>query len=184
MSLTSAVGAVPVLLLNLLMTSSSVAGQARHNEVKGWQGAEWGMTVEQVATAIGRPLGEPVKEGFDGVRRTVGTLGLSPDPQVTCHDVQGMAVGDSTATARFCFGGEGQTGLVLVGLSFKPKTASAPVKDSLTATYGKPRFGSVNFRDIKMELFSWSLPATGVYLRDDIGEGLLTLTFAKQRPAP
>lgn len=197
MSLRSAAAVVPVILLNFTTSGpvvgsvasppplSTAAGQPRHDEVQGWLGAKWGMTVAQVAIATGRPLGEPVKGGFDSLRISGGPTGLGPDPQVTCYDAQEVAAANSTAWGMFCFGGDGETGLVLVDAVFKPGMAFASVKDYLTATYGKPSgSGSATFRNTKIEQVRWNLPATEIYLGDNVRDGLLTVTVVKRRPTP
>ena len=166
-------------------TAAAAGGQqpaADAKNVKGRYGAEWGMTTEQVTAAIGLPLGAPVKSGFADLNFY---LGLEGDLEVTCYDVHKMPTDGRAARVRFCFGGKGQTGLMLVDRVLKPEEKFTFVRDELAARYGAPSSsGDSTFRGNRIERSKWLLPATEIHCGSNVrGDSTLTVTYFKRRPA-
>jgi hypothetical protein len=122
-------------------------------DIKGWRGAEWGMSPDQVAEATRLTLGAPeLREPKEG-------------PALTCRRVQEIEVGNWTANARFCFSELGNKGLISIALDFGDRVEFGELRDELAAKYGLPISettpnvpkGAVDFTRAK-----WLLPITEI----------------------
>jgi hypothetical protein len=114
-------------------------------DIKGWHGAEWGMTVEQVTAAaqLGPLRVKPPTPHFLGTSYEAGTI----------------AIGRMTATVTFSFrDGEGLTN---IGLTFGDEPF-APLRDELKARYGEPTSESHERGFIAIEEAKWILSSTSI----------------------
>jgi hypothetical protein len=128
-------------------------------DVKGWRGSEWGMTPEQVATALNRPLGEPKPDPRDG------------QPYYSLGEVSvGTWVADVELGFRTSPMGSGapRTQLVHVVLGFKSPLGRpdfTSVRDELKATYGPPtseKSGPSAWGGGLRQEANWTLPSTQI----------------------
>lgn len=141
-------------------TTASAPANRSAKDVKGWRGAEWGMTPDKVAAALGQKLGE-VKTS-------------TRDPAQTYYELEGLAVGEWIADVELGFkqsapGTEASNRqLVYVILGFKltdGKPDFTKVRDELKATYGDPtseedeRHPQMGNRN---QYARWTLPSTQI----------------------
>jgi len=114
-------------------------------DVKGWHGAEWGMNPEQVAAAVGFPLGEPLSPDIakQDLRASEDARAAADFTVIKEYRVAKVPVSDWTAHAEFFFGESGRSGLTKVVLEL----GSVPyptVRDEVTAKYGAPTSDSIS----------------------------------------
>ena len=99
---------------------------APQQDIRGWRGAQWGMSPEQVTQATGLTLGgAEFRDTKDG-------------PSVTCRRGPEVEVGNWTAATRFCFSEVGRKGLVSASLDFGDLVDFSDLRDELAAKYGLP----------------------------------------------
>lgn len=131
-----------VLAFALTLTAGVFTGTVQNQvapvapaDIKGWRGAEWAMTPDQVNAATGLSL-ETVKE-IDG-----GKCGKDQGDLTVLQSARSIEVGKETAQATFCFGPKG---LKQVTLDLGPSPAAYPtIRDELISVYGKPVSESSN----------------------------------------
>jgi hypothetical protein len=94
----------PLLMIGTLMlivtANSNLVAQSPQNDIKGWNGAEWGMTIEQVRTATGFAFSDP-------------PTSVKEDPAEKCYHEVAVQVGEWKAGVNFCLDGKGFRGLWL-----------------------------------------------------------------------
>jgi hypothetical protein len=168
-----------VLAACAMSTGVILLGQQPGPDVKGWHGAEWGMSVEQVREASSLTLSGPR---------------VPPIPGVTCHDSRQVEVGEWKPDVSFCFGGQGfkETELTGISLAFREHTKSsttyAKLRDELKSKYGAPtsekqdamKYGTGG------STTRWLLPSTELEcIANVIGnEQFIYVTYSRRKPSP
>jgi hypothetical protein len=130
------------------VAAQSPSGGHVSQDIKGWRGAEWGMTPEQVGKVTGLRLGDPVT-GENG-------------PPAQCYDVANVPTGDWNAAVRFCFGQDGQQGLTLIEVRLGAQASYARIRDDLKNKYGAPvsEIHDVLPSGSILDQTKWLLPST------------------------
>jgi len=103
---------------------TNAAAQQSPQDVKGWRGAEWGMTPEQVAAVLNQPLGEPKR------------FAVPPWGDIPYYKLSDVTVGAWKAAADLRFKDNRLIGVVLYFPETVPEFRA--VRDELVATYGPP----------------------------------------------
>lgn len=146
------------LVLAFVGVGALAFGQQAPPDTKGWHGAEWGMTKEQVETATGFKLGEA-----ETGRHTVGS---GPEEiAVECRPGGPTAIGSIHVTTVFCFEDSRPFGLVKVGLEAQDTTVFQDLRTELKARYGDPTAEEDqpgSFATWKQA--KWLLPSTEIFL--------------------
>jgi hypothetical protein len=146
---------------------------ASPQDTRGWRGAEWGMSPDQVTEVTRLVLGGPdFRDPREG-------------PPVTCRRSQEIEVGNWTATVRFCFSELGNKGLVSVSLDFGDRVEIGDLRDELAAKYGLPisetsqpaAKGTVDLARAR-----WLLPYTEIVCQSRSGRSgpALILTYSQR----
>jgi hypothetical protein len=145
-------------------------------DIKGWHGAEWGMTVEQATAAAN--LGPFTQQPRDPTF-----------PTTTSYEAGQIAVGAATAKVTLHF--ETGKGLDSIGLQFSGAMSFEQLRDELKAKYGEPvstggggRVGGLG----GVIRAKWLLPSTeitcerwgGTSLADS---GALILSYRRRAPS-
>lgn len=142
-------------------------------EVKGWRGAEWGMTPDQVATALSSPLGERTRSPN------------KDEPDVFLFRIQKVPVGDWTATVTVVFRESGaQVKLFRVMLEWREDKNFLKLRDELKSTYCPPTSETRNASLGRTEA-RWILPLTQIdcSLFEVSDKAFTTVSFQEHKPA-
>lgn len=111
------------LAIALIAVAATLAPAQSAPDAKGWRGAEWGMTKDEVVAAVSL---NPV------VTKPVDTK----DPETTALLMGGVTIGDRMAVVTFYF--DRAEKLKAVGLNFGDILEFNRWRDELTAKYGAP----------------------------------------------
>jgi hypothetical protein len=146
------------LVLAFVGVGALAFGRQAPPDTKGWHGAEWGMTKDQVDAATGFQLGDAVLKKSD-------QASPAGEPMMECRSGGPTNIGAVPVVSTFCFSTTGQHGLFQVLLEVQVTTAFDDLRAELKARYGEPtakddysgqRFGA---RQAK-----WLLPSTAISL--------------------
>jgi hypothetical protein len=150
-------------------------------DVKGWHGAEWGMTVEQIRAATGMTL-EATTDGSGGECKS-GTPGATLYRASAPIDVVTLS-----AVPRFCV--TDKDGLVYINIDLGSNSVSySRVRDELIGSYGRPTSEELgpSRPPIAVNNARWILPRTEIRvssMRSMTGGDLdgLSVTYARRKP--
>jgi hypothetical protein len=130
-------------------------------DLKGWHGAEWGMTPDQVAKAVGFQLGEPLPPGVakQQMRAPSAERFAADFTVIKEYSVPKVPVGDS----QFFFGESGRSGLTTVVLDFGGSVPFTALRDEVKAKYGSPTSDKSDVIG-KLTFFyvTWIFPSTEI----------------------
>jgi hypothetical protein len=163
---------VCLLLLSIGLLSN---GQQAVPDVKGWLGAEWGMTTAQVNDALKRPL---------DVAPTTGST------QIECYNAIDVPVGERKATVRLCFEQNGMKGLISIATTLPSDITYQKARDDLKSQYGPPvsETSQTILPDgsVRAEQTKWLLPSTEIQCGDMIRSGshTVTISYLRRKPTP
>jgi hypothetical protein len=145
-------------------------------DVKGWRGAEWGMTVEQARAASRLSIAEPAK------------VTNADDPTLKCYIDADLSIGEWKGEVQLCFGGQGQQGLVLVSLVLDTPNYER-VRDDLKSKYGVPMSDSTDSLaggTVEISRAKWLLPSTELTCTklSTNGEGKTGVIYTRRKQTP